>query len=545
MRFKVLLQYITPHSRVLAAVVLLMLAGSAASLAQPWLAGQLTGTLLQENETWAAKSVLMVWLALLVIRSSLDFVSQYYVGGTGEGITASLRSRLFQHLQALPIDFYHQHRRGDVLAMLSNDAEQISDFVTNTLVQLLPLLLTFSGAFVAMLWIDPVIALLSACLLPAYFLLVKVMARRIRPLSRAWINAYSNLISFFTEHLEMKPAIKSFAREATEASRFETHNAQLLLLSRQQLLVQSLISPAMGLLAGSGLLLLFWLGSARIESSLLTPAELVSLLLYAMLMSQPLRSLSNLYGQIQRARGAAERIMKFFSVQPEPSDTGCIDLPDIKGEITFESVSFQYIEGHPVLDGFNLEISAGETIAVTGPNGAGKSTLSFLLQRMADPDKGRILIDGQDISSVTLSSLRRKIGLVAQHTLLVNGTVAENIAYGRALAEQDEVIAAARKAHAHDFIKSLPNGYDTIIGDQGLKLSGGQRQRVALARTILIDPPILILDEATSMFDPTGEERFIEECREILAEKTVLLITHRPASLRLADRTIELMILQS
>ncbi|MEP5570015.1 MAG: ABC transporter ATP-binding protein [Halioglobus sp.] len=541
MTFSAFLPYVIPHRRVLATIVFLMLAGSVTSLAQPWLAGQLTEALLDELGAWDAKDILITWLILLIVRSALDFASQFYIGGTGENITADLRSRLFQHLQALPIAYYHQRRRGDVLAMLSNDAEQISDFVTHTLVQLLPLLFTLAGAFLAMLWIDPVIAMLSVCFLPAYFLMVKVIGKRIRPLSRSWIEAYSRLVSFFSEHLEMKPAIKSFAREAIEDSQFETHNKRLLSLSRQQLLVQSLISPTIGLLAGMGLLLLFWLGSARVESGFLTPAELVSLLLYAMLMSQPLRSLSNVYGEIQRARGAAERILEFFAVQAEPSDADCDDMPASVGEIRFEGVSFRYNESRPVLEKFNLEIAAGETIAVTGPNGAGKSTLSYLLQRMADPDEGRILIDGRDLKSTTLASLRRQFGVVAQHTLLVNGTISENIAYGRPWAEEEEVVAAARKAHAHDFIDGLQEGYDTVIGDQGLRLSGGQRQRIALARALLIDPPILILDEATSMFDPAGEESFIEECKDLLASKTVLLITHRTASLSLADRVIELL----
>ncbi len=179
-------------------------------------------------------------------------------------------------------------------------------------------------------------------------------------------------------------------------------------------------------------------------------------------------------------------------------------------------------------------------MAITGPNGVGKSTIAHLLMRLADPDSGQIFIDGVDIAEVSLASLRGQIGLVAQHTLLVNGTVAENIAYGQPLVDQEQIEQAARAAHAHEFVTHLPKGYDTVIGDQGLRLSGGQRQRVSLARTLLIDPPILILDEATSMFDPAGEENFIAECRDLLGGKTVILITHRPASLALADRVLEL-----
>ncbi|MEP0203752.1 MAG: ABC transporter ATP-binding protein [Halioglobus sp.] len=539
MKFSVLLRFITPHRQVLLTVVSLLLASSAMTLAQPWLAGQLTQTLLGNGEAlWAIQHIFTLWLVLVIFRSLVGFASQYYIGSTGEHMTASLRSRLFDHMQDMPIGYYHEQRSGDVLALLSNDAEYISSFVTDTLVQLLPLLLTFSGALAMMAAIDPMIAGLAVVLLPAYFVTMKFISRGLRPVSRAWINAYSNLITFLDENLDMQPAIKSFVREPTEKRQFEERNNHLLSLSRRQLFIEAMLSPAVGLIASMGLLLLLWLGSARITSGELDAAELVSLLLYAMLVTQPLRSLADVYGQAQRTRGAAERIIEFLNLQPEPADAELPDLPPITGDISFELVDFHYPGGKPVLSQFNLHITAGETVALTGPNGTGKSTVAHLLTRMADPDNGRVLVDDTDIKQVSLSSLRRQIGIVAQHTLLVNGTIEENIGYGKPLVEQAEVERAARAAHAHAFITQLPDGYNTAIGDQGLRLSGGQRQRISLARALLTDPAILILDEATSMFDPAGEEEFITECKELLEEKTVILITHRPASLELADRVL-------
>jgi ABC-type multidrug transport system fused ATPase/permease subunit len=267
---------------------------------------------------------------------------------------------------------------------------------------------------------------------------------------------------------------------------------------------------------------------------------LVTLLLYALLLVSPMATLADVYGQVQNTRGSAQRILEFLAQQREPADTGKRTVKALKGDIKFEDVSFGYQSRAGVLQGLNLEINAGETVAITGPNGVGKSTLAHLLLRFSDPDMGRITVDGYDLREVTLTSLRAHIGLVAQHILLLNGSVAENISYGMPAAGRHAIEQAANKAHADTFIGQLPEKYDTIIGDQGVKLSGGQRQRLSLARALLKDPPILILDEATAMFDPAAEQAFIKTCHDFLAPRTVILITHRPASLALADRVINL-----
>jgi ATP-binding cassette subfamily B protein len=391
-----------------------------------------------------------------------------------------------------------------------------------------------------MAWLDPIIALLAALLMPVYYLAMKIIGRRIRPLSRAWIETWSGMVSLVQENLGLLPAIKSFTRETLESERFEEKNAGYLGISKKQALIQSIMTPAISLLAGAGLLLLLWLGVQHMQSGQLQASELVSLLLYAMLLTQPVSGLANVYGQVMTTRGAAERLLTFFGVQPEPAGDDLPSIEEVRGEIEFRDVSFAYPGRTEVLSQFNLKISAGETVALTGPNGAGKSTLAHLLMRFIEPSHGTILIDGKDISQISLNSLRLQIGLVAQNTLLLNGTVEENIAYGNALASFDDIKKAAQAARADEFIAALPDQYKTIIGDQGIKLSGGQRQRLSLARTLLKDPPILILDEATAMFDPEGEAGFIEESADLLKERTVILITHRPASLALADRILKM-----
>ena len=542
MKYKNLLHIITPHRRTLLLILLLLLADSAAALASPWIAGLLTQSILEGNDSAlpAFQFILLGWFALLALKSLLGFASSYLVGSAGAEMSARLRSRVYEHLQILPMSYYQDRKQGDLLTLLSSDAAVISGFVTSTLVQLLPLALTFLGAFLIMAWLDPVIALLAALLMPVYYIAMKLLGRRIRPITARWIDSWSGMISLVQENLGLIPAIKSFTREPLEAARFEEKNTEFLGISKKQILIQSIMTPAISFLAGAGLLLLLWVGISHVESGRIETSELVSLLLYAMLLTRPVSGLANVYGQVMHTRGAAERLLKFFAVQPEPVSQGKPGLDEVRGEIEYAGVSFAYPGRPNVLNGFSLHIEAGETIALTGPNGTGKSTLAHLLMRFIDPGRGVIRIDGRDVSEVDLHSLRERIGLVAQNTLLLNGTVAENIRYGCFDATTDDMEQAAKAARADEFIAELPDGYETVIGDQGVKLSGGQRQRLSLARTLLKDPPILIMDEATAMFDPEGERSFIEECHELLNKRTVILITHRPASLALADRVLKM-----
>jgi ABC-type multidrug transport system fused ATPase/permease subunit len=347
-------------------------------------------------------------------------------------------------------------------------------------------------------------------------------------------------VAIAAQNLALLPVIKSFVREESESERFRDQTRRVLALENRHLRMMQLISPVTRILLTAGLVVLLWSASAKVASGEMAPGDLVSILLYGVLMSLPLSSLANVYGEIQTVRGAAARVLDAFSVQPEPFQDGKPPMPPIRGEIRFEDIWFRYPGRGELFAGIDLKVAAGETVALTGPNGAGKSTLAHLLMRLIEPRRGRITIDGVDISQVDLTSLRQQIGLIDQNTLLFNGTVAENIAYGRSDASAADLERAARAAHAHRFIEELPEGFDTRIGDEGVKLSGGQKQRIALARVLLKDPPILIMDEATSMFDPHGERAFIRECHELLRSRTVILITHRPESLKLADRIIRL-----
>ena len=534
-------RYLAPHKKFLILILVLMLLESLVALASPWIAGYFTESLIdgaQQNRI-DINQILLLWLLVLLLQSCLRFSNQFLLGRTSTRLVARLNQDLFDHIQSLPLFYFDDRKRGQILSLLTHDIHILGDYLTGTILSIFPQLLSFGFALILIAVINPVVAVLALIGVPLFFLGMKLIGRRIRPLSVKIAEAQAGLVALAEENLQLLPVIKSFTREPLESAQYLDANQRLVQLSERFLLIQSLMSPAIQFLGAGAIILILWLISAEVALGQLPVGDLVRLVLYGLMLVAPMSNLAGVYGYTQHARASAARINRVFAESHEPPGNP-VQFPAIRGAIEFIQVDFTYPGRQPVLKDFSLSIRAGEIVAITGENGSGKSTLVYLLQRFAMPAAGEIRIDGVDITHYPLRHLRQQIGVVQQNVLLLNGSVRENIAFGKPDATEQEIVTAAINACALEFIQDLPDKMDTIIGDQGIKLSGGQKQRLSLARCLLKNPPIIILDEATAMFDPEGEQAFINASRKILGHCTVIIITHRPATLGLADRVVKL-----
>lgn len=545
MNFRFLLGLIHPYRIGLAILMALSLAEAGVTLIVPLFAGRLGAVFLApSSQVGGVGLILAAILGLLALTAGLQALSAVVYARSAETIMADLRQRIFDHMLALPLPWHQRQERGNLMALATLEVERLGHFVTGTLVSMLPLLMTAAGAVLVMLSIDPALALLAPLLVPAFYIMTRLLGRLLRGIGQQIQEEEADTATRVEEMLELIPALKSFTAEPVERRAHALGIARLKALSIRQARIYAITSPTMQFAVSASVAVLLVLVGERLQSGKMDAAQTISFLMYVVLLVRPVSELASVYGEVQTVRGTLMRLQTVLSERPEPPAAGP-PFPTIRGDIRFEDVHFAYPDRGAALEGMNFHVRQGETVALTGPNGAGKSTAINLLLGFQRPSSGRILLDGQDITLLPPDHLRRAIGYVPQTRHLRNATVRENIIFGQKGPDQRDidvaqVEAAARIAQAHDFILTLPQGYDTPIGDRGLRLSGGQQQRIALARALLCDPPIMVLDEATSMFDLEGEAAFISECHEALRGRTVILITHRPASLAIADRVLRI-----
>ncbi|MBB3112907.1 subfamily B ATP-binding cassette protein MsbA [Paenibacillus phyllosphaerae] len=486
------------------------------------------------------KAIGLASLLFVVIRYPIEYYRQYFAQLTNSRILFDLRSKLHAHLQRLSLRFYQNRKSGEIISRMINDAEQTKSLVETGLMNIWLDMFTLTVALIIMFHMNAPLTLVAIVILPFYAFAVKKMYRRLRTYSKARSQALAEMQGYLTEHMNGVSVVKSFTLERHEAGQFRERNTSFLeravALTRWNALTQSIINT----LTEIAPLLVLAYGGYMVAMDNLTLGAFVAFYGYLDRLYTPLRRLVNASTELTQASASLERVMEMLAEEPEIQDApDARELRNVRGAIQFRDVSFRYTpDSDWVLKNINLDIQPGHTVALVGMSGGGKSSIISLLARFYDHQEGTITIDGQPIRTLTQHSLREQIGMVLQDNILFSGSVRENIALGNPAADEAQIVAAAQQASADTFISQLPAGYDTEIGERGVKLSGGQKQRIAIARVFLKNPAILVLDEATSALDLESEHAIQESLRELAHNRTTLVVAHRLSTITHADQIV-------
>jgi subfamily B ATP-binding cassette protein MsbA len=477
---------------------------------------------------------------LYLAKGALGFFHAYQMNYIGYTTTTRLREEVFNHLQRQPHAFFDQQSTGALMSRINFDVMLLQDSVTRVVTTFFRDSFTVVGLIAVIFYREWRLALLAVAVLPAAALIVYHFSRRLRKLSTASQQNMAQLKTLMQENFSGQRIVKAFAREDFETARFGRVNQEFLRIRLKQTVLRNLSSPIMDVLGSLSMAGIIFYGGYNVIQGYSTPGTFFSFLAGLLLLYPPIKGLTSVHNTVQEGLAAAQRVFGLLDQTPAIQDRpGARVLPPLSREICYDRVTFAY-EAQPVLEEISFTVRKGEMVALVGPSGAGKTTLLSLLPRFYDVTSGAVLIDGVDIRDVTLASLRGQIGVVTQQTFLFNETVRFNVAYGRPEATEGKIIEALRHAYAWDFVRALPAGLDTVIGERGVRLSGGEQQRLAIARAILKDPPILILDEATSSLD-SESERLVQQALDRLVEgRTTLVIAHRLSTVRGATRIIVL-----
>jgi ATP-binding cassette, subfamily B, bacterial MsbA len=489
--------------------------------------------------------VAVAMLGATVIKGICDYLGTYLVNYAGFGLITDLRNRLYDRILQRSISFFSRHATGVLMSTVINDVEKIQTTFTIGLAEFLQQFFTLLGLVAVVVFLGHKLSLVLLLFIPFVIISAGRIGRRVRQTTRRGQDKLADIQNILHETITGNRIVKAFTMERWESRRFREAARKLFRANLRSVAAQAQSSPLMEIIGAVAVAGLLWMGRRVINSQAMTTGAFLTFIFAVFKLYDPVRKFAQFNNSLQQALGATQDVMRFMD---EPDDihekAGATSLAPFQKSVKFEAVGFAYTEengeGSPILRNVNLEVEAGEVVAIVGSSGAGKSTLVHLIPRFFDVTSGAIKIDGRDIRDVTLSSVRAQIGIVTQETILFNDTVRNNIAYGQPNVTQPAVVEAARAALAHDFILKLPDGYDTIIGEKGLRLSGGERQRIAIARALLKNAPILILDEATSALDAESESLVQSALQNLMSGRTVFVIAHRLSTVRRVDRIVVL-----
>ena len=535
------LKYVKPYlfRGLCAAICTAIAAGGTAYL--PWIIKDMVDQVLKEKNTEMLNYIVISIIVVFIIRGMAFYGQSYLMNYVGQRVIIDIRKAVFEKLQRLSLDFYDKNKTGTIMSYVTNDVGALQSAMVENVVEMVTESVILIASIVMMIYLDWRLFLVTFSTFPVVLLFIDQFGKRIRKSGSRIQEAAADITSVLQETVSSARVVKSFVREDYEIARFEKENIKNFRANMKYAQLSATLTPTIEFVAAVGVTIILWYGGNSVIDGKITAGSLVAFLTYAVNISNPIKRLSRVIGNIQKAMAAGQRVFGILdlpeTVQNLPEAK---TMPTVKGNVRFNNVSFCYNPGEQVLNNVSFDVKPGEMIAFVGPSGAGKSTVASLLPRFYDVSEGSITIDGQDIRQVTLNSLREQVGIVPQETVLFNGSVYDNILYGRLDATKEEVEAAAKAANAHNFIMELPQGYQTMLGDRGMNISGGQRQRISIARAILKNPQILILDEATSALD-TESERVVQEALDrLMIGRTSFVIAHRLSTIKNADKIMVL-----
>lgn len=536
-----ILSYIKPYMHRLIFAMFCTIMAAAGNLYIPWIIKDMIDEVLADKNgtmlNWIAASI----IAIFVVRGLFWYGQNYLMSYVGQSVIIDIRAAVFKKLQRLSVSFYDKNKTGTIMSYVTNDVNALQSAMVENTIEMITEGFILIGSVVAMIYLDWRLTLFTVCTFPVVLWFMEFFGKKIRKTGGRIQECTADITSVLQESVASARVIKSFVREDYEVDRFDVENRANFRANMKNAQLMATLTPVVELVAAIGVTMIIWYGGNNVINGTITAGSLVAFMTYAVNISNPIKRLTRVIGNIQKALAAAQRVFMIIDMPEEIAESrDAKQLPEVSGKVEFKNVSFAYDDKGNVITDLSFSVKPGEVIAIVGPSGAGKSTIANLLPRFYDVNKGDIKIDGHSVREVTLDSLREQVGIVPQETMLFNGSVYNNILYGRLDATKEEIEAAAKAANAHDFIMQLTDGYETKLGDRGVNLSGGQRQRIAIARAILKNPRILILDEATSALD-TESERVVQEALDrLMVGRTSFVIAHRLSTVKNADKILVL-----